>query len=146
MKSIRLSLMVYFLALLAAALAAVSVLVYQTAHQTLLAKMAATRQLLEKQCDDQCKKETDKVDQKLLYQARAVAQLTQFQFSHQPGVGTYFRHKQPLSYASLLASYAGPTPAFPMPASVVECAHEGPIAACPAGGLARLVGMDVPKG
>ena len=38
MRSIRLSLMVYFLGLLAVALAAASVFVYQTAQQTLLSR------------------------------------------------------------------------------------------------------------
>ena len=43
MRSIRLSLVLYVLVLLAAALGAVSALAFQNAHQTLLAKKAATR-------------------------------------------------------------------------------------------------------
>jgi heavy metal sensor kinase len=125
MKSIRLSLMVYFLALLGAALAAVSVLVYQTAHQALLAKRDATRQLLEKQCDEQCKKESDKVDEKLLYQAQTVARLTQFQVP--PKLGAYFRHREQLSFASTWAAFAGSNFLFSLPAPVIEGTH-GPIA------------------
>src|SRR5205823_4405441 len=44
MRSIRLSLMLYFLSLLALALGAVSLLAYRGAHQTLLSKKAATRE------------------------------------------------------------------------------------------------------
>jgi heavy metal sensor kinase len=124
MKSIRLSLMVYFLALLGAALAAVSVLVYQTAHQALLAKKDATRQLLEKQCDEQCKKETDKQDDMLLYQAQAVAGITQFHVP--PKIGGYFRHREQLSFASTWAAFAGPNFLFTLPAPLLEGTH-GPI-------------------
>ena len=48
MRSIRLSLMVYFLGLLAVALAVASVFVYQTAGQTLREKQQATGQLIQR--------------------------------------------------------------------------------------------------
>ena len=51
MRSIRLSLTVYFLGLLAVALAVASVLVYQTAGQTLREKQEATGQLIQAQID-----------------------------------------------------------------------------------------------
>ncbi len=47
MKSIRLSLLVYFLGLLAVALFAASLLVYNTAEQTLEAKRVAMAQLIQ---------------------------------------------------------------------------------------------------
>jgi heavy metal sensor kinase len=79
MRSIRLSLVVYFLGLLALALGAVSVLVFQTTHRTLLAKRDATRALLEAQYRERCRKEEAKFDEALLYQAQTVLGLTRFQ-------------------------------------------------------------------
>ena len=59
MRSIRLSLVVYFLVLLALALGAVSVLVFQTTHRTLLAKRDATRALLDAQYEERCRNERE---------------------------------------------------------------------------------------
>jgi heavy metal sensor kinase len=79
MRSIRLSLVLYFLALLALALGAASVLVFRTTHQTLLAKKDATQKLLEAQYDERYTKERAKLDEALEYQARTLARLIQFQ-------------------------------------------------------------------
>jgi heavy metal sensor kinase len=122
MKSIRLSLMVYFLALLAAALAAVSVLVYQTAHQTLLAKKEATRQLLEAQYKERCEKERAKLDENLLVQARTVARLAQFQFPAR------IRYRELYAELGYLAAPAGPGPSFGLLPWFAEGTHHGPIA------------------
>jgi heavy metal sensor kinase len=78
MKSIRLSLVVYFLALLAAALGVASVLAYQTAQQTLEAKRQATEQLIETQYAERCRGEKAHLDEALLLQAQTLARLVQF--------------------------------------------------------------------
>jgi len=80
MKSIRLSLMVYFLALLAVALLAASLLVHRIADQTLQAKQEAMSQLIEKRYHERCEKETARLDADLLSQAQLLARLVQVQF------------------------------------------------------------------
>lgn len=80
MKSIRLSLMVYFLALLAAALLASSLLVYGNAEKTLQAKQQAMKQLIETQYSERCEKEKARLDADLLAQARLLARLVQVQW------------------------------------------------------------------
>ena len=78
MKSIRLSLMVCFLGLLALAFGAVSVLVYHTTYQTLLAKKAATAELIEAQYRENCTKARERVDTALLAQATALSSVVDF--------------------------------------------------------------------
>ena len=80
MRSIRLSLMVYFLALLAVALLAASLLVYSNAEQTLASKQEAMGQLIDKQYTERCDKEKARLDADLLAQARSLARLVQVQF------------------------------------------------------------------
>lgn len=77
MKSIRLSLIVYFLLLLGLALGAVSLVVYRITHQTLSAKKEATRQLLTAQYQDRCHEVETKLDDALYYQARSLASVAQ---------------------------------------------------------------------
>lgn len=84
MRSIRLSLIVYFMTILGVALGFVSFLVYQTADQVLLAKQEATAALIETQFQDSCQKEYAKLDDALLYQARTLARLAQFQYRFVP--------------------------------------------------------------
>ncbi len=78
MRSIRASLMVYFLGLLALALVTASLLAYQTSYLTLQDKKAATEALIEKQYTDSCKRDRDRLDRRLADQAEAVARLVQF--------------------------------------------------------------------
>jgi heavy metal sensor kinase len=80
MKSIRLSLMVYFLALLAVALLAASFLVYRNAEQTLGAKQQAMAQLIGAQYRERCQKEEARLDDALLAQAQSLARIVQVQF------------------------------------------------------------------
>lgn len=80
MRSIRLSLTVYFLALLAAALGGASWFAYRTAHKTLLAKQLSAAEQLEAQYQERCREEEARLDQALLYQAQTLARLAQFQF------------------------------------------------------------------
>jgi heavy metal sensor kinase len=79
-RSIRLSLVVFFLALLAAALAAVAGLTFQSTRQALLAKEASTRELLRARHTERCRQERARLDDALLYQAHALANLAQRQF------------------------------------------------------------------
>lgn len=81
MKSIRLSLLLYFVALVAVVMGAVAYLVYQTAERTLQAKKATTQQLIHKQYEDLCAEEKARLDAALLAQARTLARLVQFDFS-----------------------------------------------------------------
>jgi len=69
MRSIRLSLIVYFLFLLAAALGAVSWFVYQTTLHTLQANEASNRKHLERQYESDCKQTRHDFDRKLLARA-----------------------------------------------------------------------------
>lgn len=62
MKSIRLSLLLYFLALLAVALGAVSALAYQYTQDILKLKVAAREQLARKQYDDEAWREKRRFD------------------------------------------------------------------------------------
>jgi signal transduction histidine kinase len=78
MRSIRASLMVYFLGLLSLALVTASLLAYQTSYLTLQDKKAATEKLIEKQYTDACNAERDRLDHRLLDQAETLAKLVQF--------------------------------------------------------------------
>jgi signal transduction histidine kinase len=78
MRSIRASLMVYFLGLLALALVTASLLAYQTSYLTLQDKKVATEALIEKQYTESCKRERDRLDRRLVDQAEAIARLVKF--------------------------------------------------------------------
>src|SRR5262245_46433223 len=91
LRSIRLSLTVYFLALLAVALGAASLVVYRTTKSSLQARQRATEELLRAkrtttakllQAKNKQDRETEKarLDAALLSQARTLAGLVQFQF------------------------------------------------------------------
>jgi len=78
MRSIRLSLMVYFLGLLALALGAASVLAYQIANQTLMSKKVATEELITTQFRERCRKEEARLDEELRSQAQTMARWVNF--------------------------------------------------------------------
>lgn len=80
MKSIRLSLMLYFLGLLAVALMTASLLVYRNAEQTLGAKQLAMAQLIQAQYEDGRRDVESHLDETLLFQAQYLAGLVQVQF------------------------------------------------------------------
>src|SRR6516162_137318 len=85
MRSIRLSLVVYFLILLAVALGAATLLVYRTAADSLRAKQAVNRQLLETQFKEQEQEERARFDERLLTKASIVASQAQIQFQPERG-------------------------------------------------------------
>jgi heavy metal sensor kinase len=105
MKSIRLALVFYFLALLAVALGAVSVLVFRTEHQTLQAKQDATRQLLQVQYNQNCTKARARLDESLSYQANFLAWYTQYQ---QPARQRYRELNTPIGLLTAFATPNGP--------------------------------------
>lgn len=94
MKSIRLSLMVYFLALLGVALGAVSVLAYRTTRETLMAKRDATHQRLEAEFRESCDKEQKRLEYALLSQARTMAGLVEFHWDEQRQAWRFFRVRE----------------------------------------------------
>jgi heavy metal sensor kinase len=78
MKSIRLSLIVYFLALLAAALGVVSLIVYQFTQQALQAEERAKREKLELIYEERCQREEEKLDLALAERVRSIADRSLF--------------------------------------------------------------------
>jgi signal transduction histidine kinase len=80
MRSIRLSLTVYIVALLAVALAGAALLVERTASKTLEGRRDAGGRLIEAQYQERCRAEETRRDEALLFQAQTLARLTQFQY------------------------------------------------------------------
>src|SRR5437868_1245151 len=79
MKSIRLSLIVYFLVLLALALGTASAFVYETTRNTLAGRKAALQTLLKEKHDHRVQEVRDQFDRDLLAQAWTLGSLAQFQ-------------------------------------------------------------------
>lgn len=79
MKSIRLSLILYFLVLVGAALGTIGFLVYQLAEQALHAEEEAKEEKLQLTYDQRCRQEQDRMDQALAVQVRALADRTLLQ-------------------------------------------------------------------
>src|SRR5262245_57806639 len=73
MRSIRLSLVVYFLALLAVAMGVASLLAYRSSQQTLREKQQAMAKLIQGQYDQRVREERRKFDQDLETQAIGLA-------------------------------------------------------------------------
>jgi signal transduction histidine kinase len=105
MKSIRLSLMVYFLGLLVLALGTASLLAYQTSYLTLQEKKATTEELINTQYEARCKDENDRLDRRLLDQAERLAQLVAFSIE----LPMPREERQAATFASLLAAAPGQT-------------------------------------
>src|SRR5438105_4643688 len=79
MKSIRRSLTVYLLLLLAAALGPVSLVAYKSIQAILETSKAAQRELLRMQFKNRSRDEDQKLDRMLRMQARLIARQAQFQ-------------------------------------------------------------------
>ena len=73
MRSIRLSLMVYFLGLLTVALGVALFLVYRTAQRSLKEKEVAARKLIEAKYRERSDEEKKRLDDALLTQAQMLA-------------------------------------------------------------------------
>src|SRR5260370_25455778 len=78
MRSIRLSLTVYFLVLLALALGGASLLFYRTTQETLQDKARAAEELIQAGDREDCRKENEKLDTALLRPAQDIAKVLQF--------------------------------------------------------------------
>jgi heavy metal sensor kinase len=105
MKSIRLSLIVYFLALLTVALVAVSVFTYQNTQSTVRAKVGSTRALVQARHEQRVRTLEEEVDDRMLRRAQTLASLAQSQF----GSGRF----EELYSAELVGASAVPmSPAF----------------------------------
>jgi heavy metal sensor kinase len=91
--------MVYFLALLAVALLAASLLVYQNAEQTLEAKQQAMEKLIDAQYNARTTEEKARLDEALLFQAQSLAHVVQVQIDHYRA-----ERIQPLFLLGLLSS------------------------------------------
>lgn len=103
MRSIRLSLLVYLVLLLALGVGTASVLLYRTAEESLSAKKASTEELLRAQYREECRREETRVNEALLFQAQTLARLTQFQCDW-----TRLHHKR-LHALGLLSSSMAPS-------------------------------------
>jgi heavy metal sensor kinase len=79
LRSIRFSLLVYFLGLLTAALGVASLLVYQTAQRTLKDKEEAKRKLIQAKYEERCREENARLDSALLTQAQGLARRVQIE-------------------------------------------------------------------
>jgi signal transduction histidine kinase len=95
MRSIRLSLMGYFFLLLALALGAVSVIVYQTSRSALQDKEAKARELIDARFDERARAVQEELDDRMLRRAQTLANLAKSQWS-------------PPAHMELLALAAGP--------------------------------------
>ncbi len=103
MRSIRLSLVVYFLILLALGLGAVSVFAYRTTQDTLVAMVVARRHLLRTKNDDRCQELNSKFDRDLLTRAQYLATRASFLFTQ-----TQLRHPEAHVLGLFLAEASAP--------------------------------------
>jgi heavy metal sensor kinase len=114
MRSIRLSLLVYFLGLLGLALGTVSLLVYDTTQATLADKKAATDKLIRKQYDDLCAQEQRRLDAALLSDARKLVGQAHIQVDAEPWQLAFSEGRAPgsrrLNASSLGMLASGPLP------------------------------------
>src|SRR5216684_932655 len=117
--------MVYFLALLGVALGAVSLLVYRTTRETLLAKRNDVRNRLEAEFKDRCDKERARLEYALLSQARTMAGLVEFQWADERQGRRFFRVRElygrgypQLSALWLLTTIQGPNAHLTTPAAL----------------------------
>src|ERR1700730_10363064 len=119
MKSIRLSLMVYFLVLLGAALFAVSWFVQQTTQRTLQDKEASTQLLLRTQYENRRQTVKDDLDNRILHRAQTLAKLAQSQWTPGRGLELY-----PLpGTVGLLTAGLNPHGQLLMPVWITEATH-----------------------
>lgn len=82
MRSIRRALIIYFLVLLTIGLLAISGFVYRVTAAALEAKALSTQALLRTQYDERVRQVSQKLDEELLSQARALAGLAQSQYQY----------------------------------------------------------------
>jgi heavy metal sensor kinase len=86
MRSIRLSLIVYFLVLTTVVLGAVSALVYRTTARTLEDRQADARRLIVAQYDRRCAEEAAALDRRIARQAQTIASMAKTVTQHPEGL------------------------------------------------------------
>ncbi len=124
MRSIRVSLLVYFLGLLVVALTVASVLVYRSAQRTLQEKEDATAELIRRKNNDRLHEELKRLDDRLLEQTLGLASRLQMQLNLGKltffartdetipdsvyGLGSFTASQLPAGYVNLPASLINP--------------------------------------
>jgi len=78
MRSIRFSLTVCFLGLLALSLGGASLMAYRSASSNLEGRLSVQKELAQTQYNDRCRDEENRLDDALLFQAQTLARLVQF--------------------------------------------------------------------
>jgi signal transduction histidine kinase len=118
MRSIRLSLLVYFLALLGLALGLVSLLAYGITHDTLLEKKGTAARLIASQYAENCRKEKEHFDNALKADAKTLASRAHL---HVPDGRPWYEHVE--DYRRQQVGRAAATPALltagPVPLGLV---------------------------
>jgi signal transduction histidine kinase len=123
MRSIRLSLMVYFLGLLCVALTVASLLLHNTAQRTLRAKEQATEALIEARYEERAREARQRFDERLLAQAKSLAGRTR------PSYRWDRIHNYSFHYAgtaALTASLTNPGSRLAALANALQAAHFRP--------------------
>src|SRR5262245_52243864 len=121
MRSIRLSLIAYFLGLLVLALGVASWLVYNSAHATLRDKERATEQLIEARRRERDAEEEKRLNDRLLQQAFTLAKLVRVEFNGVKLLYNRYRGLQMLGALSAVRSPMGHLTAAPW---LVQSARE----------------------
>jgi len=78
MRSIRFSLTICFLALLAFSLGGASLMAYRSASRNLEGRLSIQKELAQTTYKDRCRDEENRLDDALLFQAQTLARLVQF--------------------------------------------------------------------
>jgi heavy metal sensor kinase len=134
MRSIRLTLIVYFLLLLAVGLVAVSIFAYQTTDQTLLANEKARKELLRAQHNERCRVIDEKLNTALLSRAHLLANQAGFLFQW-----TRDRYQR-LYVLGLITASAQPHSHLFQPVWLAEMrSNSGPSSSGPLSGLVRVM-------
>lgn len=121
MQSIRRSLVVYFLALMAVALGALAFLVDRVAGRTLAARESAVAQLIDHRYAELATEERTKLDEALTAMASRLANDVQMQY-YQKGQKEFTEYWQHMRYAPLMSLSVG---LAPMPVAVPMWAQVG---------------------
>jgi heavy metal sensor kinase len=121
-RSIRFSLIGYFLALLGLAVAPAFALVYGMAWKAVTEGQTVAAKDIEGEYDQRCREEENQLDKQLLFQAQTLARLVQFQNDYTP------RTVERLQLFASLTAGAAPNSHFLLPIWVAERGTRGPVA------------------
>ncbi len=122
MRSIRLSLILYFLGLGLVTLGAASYWTYHLAATTLAEKKKTTEKLIESQYQDRCRDEDLRLNEALLFQAQTLARLAYFYSD-----STRATNHRLLAQLGLLSAVHGPEAWATLPTWALQTNRHGPI-------------------